>query len=171
MIWILSSSARLASTWQASWDRALAHKLGWDFVDVDIEIEEAARKTISQIFEQSGEVEFRRLETETLKNLTRKVERGMPLVVALGGGAFVQPGNIDILQPKGISIWIDCPFEKLELRIAADVVHRPLARDRESLKKLFEARLPGYQKADHRVDGDHEVEQVVDAILALPIWK
>jgi len=106
-----------------------------------------------------------------IRSLTKKVERGRPVVVALGGGAFVQPGNFEILQPKGISIWIDCPFEKLELRIAADAANRPLARDHESLRRLYDARLPGYLKADHRVDGDREVSEVVDSILHLPIWK
>lgn len=151
--------------------RALAEKLGWDFVDIDAEVEAAAQMTIREIFASQGEPEFRRLETEMIRSLTKKVERGRPVVVALGGGAFVQPGNFEILQPKGISIWIDCPFEKLELRIAADAANRPLARDHESLRRLYDARLPGYLKADHRVDGDREVSEVVDSILHLPIWK
>jgi shikimate kinase len=127
--------------------------------------------TIAQIFDTKGEAEFRRLETEMIRNLTRRIERGMPLVVALGGGAFVQPGNFELLEPRGVSIWLDCPFESLELRIAADAPNRPLARDHESLHRLYTARLPGYVRADHRVEGDHEVTEVVDSILKLPIWK
>jgi shikimate kinase len=151
--------------------RALADRLGWDFVDIDAEVEAAARMSIMQIFETHGEGEFRRLETEMIRHLTRKVERGTPVVVALGGGAFVQPGNFEIVDPKGISIWIDCPFPALEKRIAADVVNRPLARDHESLHRLYEARLPGYLRANHRVEGDRPVQEVVESIMNLPIWK
>jgi shikimate kinase len=151
--------------------QALAHRLGWDFVDIDAEVETAAHMSIREIFESKGEPEFRRLETEMLRHLTKTVERGAPVVVALGGGAFVQPGNFEILQPKGISIWLDCPFEKLEARIGADGPNRPLARDPESLHRLYEARLPGYLKADHRVNGDQAPDEIVDAILNLPIWK
>lgn len=150
---------------------ALADKLGWDFVDIDAEVETAAQMTIREIFETKGEPEFRRLETDMLRQLTKTVERGMPVVVALGGGAFVQPGNFEILQPKGVSIWIDCPFEKLAARIEADAPHRPLAHDAESLHRLYDARLPGYLKADHRVEGDQPPDAIVDEILNLPIWK
>jgi shikimate kinase len=151
--------------------RALADNLGWDFVDIDAEVEAAAQLTITEIFEKQGEAEFRRIETERIRDLIKQVERGTPVVVALGGGAFVQPGNFEMLEPKGISIWIDCPFEVLAARIAADAPNRPLARNRESLHELYEARLPGYMKADHRVDGDRLPAEIVDAILNLPIWK
>ena len=151
--------------------RALADRLGWDFVDIDAEVEAAAQLTITEIFANQGEAEFRRLETEMLRHLTKKVERGTPVVVALGGGAFVQPGNFEILEPKGVSIWIDCPFEVLADRIASDAPNRPLARDPESLRALYDARLPGYLKADHRVDGCNSPAEIVDAILNLPIWK
>jgi shikimate kinase len=151
--------------------QALAEHLGWDFVDIDAEVEAAAHMTIAQIFENHGEAEFRRLETEMILNLTKTIERGMPVVVALGGGAFVQPGNFELMDPKGVSIWIDAPFEALELRIAADAANRPLARDHESLRKLYEARLPGYLRAEHRVDGNKEVGEVVESIMNLPIWK
>ncbi len=77
----------------------LADRLGWDFIDLDTEIESAEGISIAQLFETRGEVEFRRIETEALKKVMHRVERGMPSVVALGGGSFVQPGNTEFASP------------------------------------------------------------------------
>ena len=149
----------------------LAEHLGWDFVDIDAEVEAAAQMSVAQIFETKGEAEFRRLETEMIRNLTRKVECGMPVVVALGGGAFVQPGNYELVAHKGLSIWLDCPFEVLEGRLKADTGTRPLARDHAELRRLYDARLEGYSRADHRIAAGGDVAQIVKSILDLPFWK
>jgi shikimate kinase len=151
--------------------RILADRLGWEFADVDAEIEAAERLTIAQIFEQRGEAEFRRIEKDVLARLLRLIERGMPCVVALGGGAFVQPENADALEDRGISIWLDCPLETIERRIADEMQARPLARDRQAMQRLYEERRAGYSRADFAVDADCEVEAAVEKILALPIWK
>jgi shikimate kinase len=150
--------------------KMLADKLGWDFVDLDSEIEAAEHATIAEIFEGRGEPEFRRIETEMLKNLMRRVEKGAPAVIALGGGSFVQPGNYELLESHGISIWLDCPLEVIQQRIAG-LDHRPLARNPDGLRQLYEERREGYSKADYRVDADCDVELAVDAILQLPFWK
>src|ERR1700733_676890 len=97
--------------------RALADRLGWDFIDLDAEIESAEKATIAEIFESRGELEFRRIETETIRRVMHTVERGLPTVIALGGGSFVQPANAAMLATRGISIWLDCPFEVIEQRI------------------------------------------------------
>ena len=77
----------------------------------------------------------------------------MPTVVALGGGAFVQPGNFDLIGNHGISIWLDCAFEEIRRRLSAERSHAPLARDPERFRQLFEERREGYSRADFRVDG------------------
>ncbi len=82
----------------------LAHRLGWNFIDLDSEIEEAEQTTIAQIFEARGEAEFRRIETEMIRTVRRKVENGMPAVIALGGGSYVEPANAALLENHGISI-------------------------------------------------------------------
>src|SRR5580658_7212392 len=97
--------------------RALADRLGWDFVDLDAEIESAENTTVAEMFESRGEPEFRRIETETIRRVMRRVERGMPSVIALGGGSFVQPANVALLANHGISIWLDCPFDVIAARI------------------------------------------------------
>lgn len=150
--------------------RVLADRLGWDFIDLDTEIEFAEETTIAELFEIRGELEFRRIETEALKNVMRRIERGMPSVVALGGGSFVQPVNTELLEGHGISIWLDCPFETIQARII-EADSRPLARDSERFRRLYEDRRAAYGLATYRIDADCEVERAVDQILGLPCWK
>lgn len=150
--------------------RLLSDRMGWDFVDLDAEIEKSEQSTISQIFDTRGELEFRRIETSMMKQLIRKVECGMPMVLALGGGAFVQPGNYELLENNGLSIWLDCPFEVIITRLTSPET-RPLARNRDLLLVLFENRKVGYAKADFRIDGGGDLETSIQQILDLPIWR
>jgi shikimate kinase len=152
--------------------RVLADRLGWDFIDLDTEIESAEGTSIAQLFETGGEEEFRRIETEALKKVMHRVERGMPSVVALGGGSFVQPGNTQLLEGHGISVWLDCPFETIEQRVRVlEGDTRPLARDPERFRQLYEERRAAYGLANYRVDADCDVETAVEQILGLPCWK
>lgn len=152
--------------------KKLADRVGWDFVDVDSEIEREEQTTIAAIFDSRGESEFRRVETEALRRLVRQIERGMPAVLALGGGAFVREENFEMLENNGISVWLDCSFDSIVQRLAAEANGvRPLARDPEALRNLYEARRPGYSRADYRVDADCDIDRAVEAILELPFWK
>lgn len=152
--------------------KLLAERIGWNFVDVDAQVERSEQTTIDAIFDTRGEPEFRRIETEALRKIVGQVERGMPAVVALGGGAFVREENFELLENNGISIWLDCSLESIARRLAAETNGvRPLARDPEALKRLYESRREGYGRADYRVHADCDVETAVHAILALPFWK
>jgi shikimate kinase len=151
--------------------RLLADKLGWDFVDLDSEIEAREQTSIGQIFELRGEAEFRRMETDMIRYWVRAIERGSPTVISLGGGAFVHPGNFDLMNSHGISIWIDCSFEVIQQRLAEEPADRPLARDPHKFRQLFEDRRELYAKANFRVEGDCDPDKSVDAVLSLPIWK
>src|SRR5579884_1143933 len=91
--------------------RALADELGWPFSDLDLEVEKKAGTSIAQIFEQMGEEMFRRLETDALRARVRQIEAGHPCVVALGGGAFVQPSNWDLVANNGVTVWLDCSMD------------------------------------------------------------
>ena len=150
--------------------RILADRLGWYFIDLDAEIEASEQTTIAQLFESRGEPEFRRIETAMIRNVMHKVECGLPSVIALGGGSFVQPANAELLEHHGISIWLDCPLEKIEQRIP-DPSSRPLARDTDGFRKLYEQRRAAYSRANYRVDTDCDVERAVELILELPCWK
>jgi shikimate kinase len=150
--------------------RLVADKLGWGFVDLDTDIEEREHERVADIFEKRGEAEFRRIETEAIKRWLRKIECGMPTVVALGGGAFVQSVNYEILGNNGISIWLDCSLEVVESRIAG-VDDRPLARDKDAFRRLFDERRALYGRADFRVNGDLECEDAAAEIVDLPLWN
>lgn len=156
---------------KSSVGRLLAHRLGWSFFDIDHEIEAAEKTSITEIFEQRGEEEFRRVESEILRQHVRWVERGRPAVLALGGGAFVEPANRLLLADNGITVWLDCPFDIVSRRVARES-HRPLARDPEKFAALFQNRLEVYRLADVRVaiTGD-DPAVAVDAILNDPSLK
>jgi shikimate kinase len=145
--------------------RLLAHRLGWSFFDTDQEIEAAERTTIAEIFEGRGEPEFRRIETEILRQHLSWIERGRPSVVALGGGVFAQPQNRELLENNGLTVWLDCPLEIITRRVA-QASHRPLARDPEKFAELYRARLEAYRLADLQITiGGDDPTEAVEAIL------
>ena len=150
--------------------RALAEELGWCFVDVDNEIEASEGKSIADIFRERGESYFRDLESETIRRRVSLIEAGDPCVMALGGGAFVQPRNWQVIENNGVTVWLDCELEIIRGRLGEDTT-RPLAQDGSALAKLFEDRRPLYARADFRVEvAMADVAQVVRKILALPIF-
>jgi shikimate kinase len=154
--------------------RALAEELGWEFADLDDDIEQREGMSISQIFDTRGEAEFRRAERVALQERVRSVERGKPCVIALGGGAFLSEENFAIVNNNGVSVWLDCPFSAVERRLAGQHVkynHRPLARDSEKLRELFAVRRTGYERADYCVSVENDDAALTIAkILALPLF-
>ena len=151
--------------------RLLAHRLGWSFFDTDDEIEAAEKMSIAEIFEQRGEPEFRRIETEVLRQHVHWIEHGRPSVLALGGGVFAQPENRRLLEDRGLTVWLDCPFEMVTRRVS-QASHRPLARDPEQFASLFGSRRPSYESADiHIAIGSDDPAEAVDAILRHPLLQ
>jgi shikimate kinase len=148
---------------------ALARSLRYEFTDLDRVIEARAGRTVAEIFAREGEPAFRRAEVEALRSLlgTKRV----PRVIALGGGAFLQPEITGLLQdPSILTIFLDAAPEELYQRCvdSLDAAPRPLLKDLPSFKKLYAARLPFYEKADRRVaTGARNVTEVVSAITAL----
>lgn len=150
--------------------RALADELGWSFIDLDEEIERTQHSTISDIFDARGEAAFRRIETAALRDRVRNVQSGRPQVVSLGGGAFLADENFELVSNNGVTVWLDCPLSQIERRIAGQT-HRPLARDPERLRNLFETRRGGYARADYRIEViDDDIRSAVAQILALPLF-
>ncbi len=150
--------------------KALADELGWRFVDVDSEIEADERRRIREIFLEDGEARFREIETATLRRHVNKVECGEPCVIALGGGAFVQPRNWQLIQNNGVTIWLDCSLDVVLARLGDDS-SRPLAEDRSGLAQLYGDRRPLYGRADYRVEVDtDDIPKIVGRIRQLPIF-
>ena len=150
--------------------RHLANRLGWNFFDSDVEIEQAEKTAISKIFEERGEAEFRRLETNIIRQHVQWIESGRPAVLALGGGAFAQESNRVLVENNGITVWLDCAFARVQERVAQSS-HRPLARDPQAFAALYEARRADYRLADIRVTIESDDPEVtVDAILQHPAF-
>jgi shikimate kinase len=141
--------------------RALAERLGWRAEDIDELIEARERRTVAEIFARNGEPYFRALERDILKLL-------LPLrhvVVATGGGTFMDSENRTAINMDGVSVWLDVPLEELVARLPADG-RRPLAADRAQMERLFAVRQVAYASAQFRVDarGAHP-EAVADRII------
>ncbi len=150
--------------------RLLGDALGWRFVDLDDDIVAAASRPINEIFDELGEETFRRYEMEMLLSRVDAIRRGLPTVLALGGGAFAQPANYRLVSENGVSVWLDCPAIELWRRVERES-HRPLARDRDRFHTLYEARRAAYAQADFRIDvAGLEPDEAIVRILALPIF-
>ena len=151
--------------------RALADEIGWPFVDIDGEIEMRQGKAISKIFAEDGEPAFREIESSVIRTHVQWIEKGQPSVMALGGGAFVQPKNWDLLHNNGVTVWLDCPLDTICKRLGDCDPTRPLSVNREFLAELFEDRRPLYSRADYRVDADTEdTTEIIKRILSLPLF-
>jgi shikimate kinase len=127
--------------------RALAQRLDIPFIDLDERIVAAAGSTIAEMIAREGEAAFRQLETECLRQaITREAA-----VISLGGGAFTQAVNQDLITQAGVSIWLDAPFDLCWERIQRDAVVRPLAANEEAARARFQQRIPIYEQATVRV--------------------
>lgn len=150
--------------------RRLAQKLGLPFRDADHEIEAAAGMTIADIFSIHGEAHFRDGERRVIARL---LQEG-PMVLATGGGAFMNDETRARIAQHGISVWLRADLEVLMRRVRKRAT-RPLLKtaDPEStMRELIAARHPIYATADLTVDS-HETPHdrvVVDIIETLDRW-
>ena len=133
----------------------LADKLGKEFADSDLWIEEKAGKSIPEIFSQDGEHVFRELETQVLGELGKR----SGLVIATGGGCVTQRRNYPLLHQNGRIFWITRRLDKLPTQ------GRPLSQ-LHSLETLYSQRAPLYDGfADYIVDNDSSLESAFDRII------
>jgi len=137
--------------------RRLAARLGMDFLDSDAEFEAAAGCTISDYFARFGEAGFREGERKVIARLLD----GPPVVLATGGGAFIDPATRERIKRTGTSVWIRADLDLL-LKRTVGRDHRPLLKQgdpREILGRLMEARYPVYADADIIVDSTDEIPE------------
>jgi shikimate kinase len=146
--------------------RALSLRLGLPFEDLDDRIQHREGKTIEQIFRESGEAEFRRAETAALRELLGELGSS-PRVVALGGGAFVQPANALLIEGATVhSVFLDAPVNELLRRCEDEARERPLRQDPKQFRDLYEKRRPSYLKAAFRVETSGKDVDTVAAEVA-----
>ena len=142
----------------------LSELLGYKYIDLDKLIENIAQKTINEMFKDDGEQEFRKLETNCLRE-TIKIPS---LVISTGGGIVTKPENWGILR-QGIIIWIDTKQEVALNRLTNDLENRPLLK-REDLSNIytsiFQSRKNLYAQADLRIEVNNEnVDEVAKKII------
>ena len=142
----------------------LAKEIGWKFIDSDDEIVAAAGCSISDIFAIHGEQIFRDVEQRVISRLLH----GEPVVLATGGGAWMQPKVREMIKSDATSVWLRADLDVLVDRVSRRG-HRPLLEQgdkRAILTKLMDERYPVYQEADITVDsGKGPHEKVVKAVL------
>lgn len=147
--------------------RRLAQALKTRFVDSDHAVEEAADMTVADIFELYGEAEFRALERRVVKRL---LERGEAGVVALGGGAFMDPATRELVLRTGHVVWLKAALDVLVERTARKPGKRPLLAEGEPrtiLAELQARREPVYALAhDTVVSGEAPITRVVACVAA-----
>jgi len=144
----------------------LAEMLGVEFRDSDAEIEAAAAMTVPEIFERYGEPHFRDGERRVIARLLA----GKPLVLATGGGAFMNAETRELIKRVAVSVWLRASLDLLVTRTAGRT-HRPLlnrGNPREILAGLIEQRYPVYAEASVTVESQQGLshEQMARRILA-----
>ena len=151
--------------------RRMAARLGVPFRDADAEIELAAGCSIPELFRRYGERHFRDGE----RRVIRRLLAGDPLVLATGGGAFMDPDTRAAIRDSAVSIWLRCRLATLVRRVATRNT-RPLLQGgnpAEILGRLMEQRHPIYAEADMIVDcGEEPPDHTTSKVLqALDDWR
>jgi shikimate kinase len=150
--------------------KRLAEQLGWAVVDTDDLIELRAGKSIKQIFDEDGEIRFRDLEAEVIRESVEKPRQ----VLALGGGAVLRQETRQVLAACSV-VWLQADAQTLADRISNDPVsnsRRPnltAAGGFAEIQQLLAQRQPVYQEtSDYSVDtSGKSPEQLADEIVSL----
>ena len=145
---------------------ALAAKLGKAFVELDALIEKKAGRTIPEIFRQDGEIRFRELEIEAVKEVAGRKNA----VIACGGGVVLNKINVDRLREECVIVYLTAPPEVILQRTAGDNNVRPLLQAPERaarIKELLSFRKPFYERAaDIRIDTSRrDIDAVAERIM------
>ena len=149
--------------------RLLARRLGWEFVDLDDRIRQREGKSVPEIFRDAGEAHFREVEGACLEEVLREQTKGTltraedsqspgmakrrGMVLALGGGAFVQARNQERIREAEVPVvFLDALSDVLYRRCIPQAGERPLLADENQFRQLYESRREGYMTAGVRVD-------------------
>ena len=136
--------------------RALARRLGREFIDCDAEIVRRAGMSIPEIFAKQGEAGFRAIEAQVVSEVCREKGR----VIATGGGAVLREDNVRAMRQNGAVILVERPIEVLPMD------GRPLSTGRQALYDMWQARKPYYlAAADTAIQNDTTLEAAVSAAL------
>lgn len=145
--------------------RLLADRLGWPLLDSDDEIERQTGRSVPEIWKSQGEAAFRAEESKVLADACTSRE---PAVVAVAGGAVLDPANRVLIRKAGLVIWLRAGIPTLGARVGAGQ-GRPLLESQPAaaLARLYESREPLYSELAELVfDVDRlSPPEVVDRII------
>jgi len=149
--------------------RLLAQRLGWPWIDSDVQVEHRAGKPIARIFAEDGEPAFRDLEAAVIADLCRQG----PLVLAAGGGAALRPESRRAMRAAGHVVWLTARPETIHARMTGDATtasRRPSLTDRSALDEivlLLSRREPIYRETAHQqIDTENKTpEELAEEIL------
>jgi shikimate kinase len=148
---------------------ALARRLACAMIDLDRFIKEREGRTAQAIIAEDGEQPFRESESSALRDA---LATGDARIIALGGGAWTIARNRTLIKEHGaFTVWLDAPFELCWRRIKSGDNSRPLARDVEHARRLYEERRSSYDQATLHVRVDEErsadaiAMEIIDALL------
>ena len=151
-------------TGKTSVGKILGKRLSRAVVDVDLYIEAAEKKKISQIFQEEGEAYFRSLEKKAIEEICRRDG----IVITTGGGAVIDSKNLECLKKSGWVVGLFATPQTIFKRVK-DSRHRPLLDGKDKLgeiERLLELRRPFYEKAELRFETDgRSSPQVAELIL------
>ena len=146
--------------------RMLAPRLNMSFIDLDAFIEQRHFKTISQLFEEKGEDEFRKIEHHALL----EVSRFENTVISTGGGAPCFFDNMNIMNVNGLTVYLQLSPEKLLQNLQKGKVKRPLIKNKNDeellhfIEENLEKRKKFYEQAKLIVNPDEDVERIAQWI-------
>jgi shikimate kinase len=134
--------------------KALAERLHWRFLDLDEVVVAREGRGIAEIFRESGEQGFRARESAALQELLRELKAtSTNTVLALGGGAVVEPSNRDsVVSASFPVIFLDAPPHKLFQRCQSQGIERPLLKDLKDFETLYRSRESHYAQLGTRLD-------------------
>ncbi|KAA6334980.1 Shikimate kinase [termite gut metagenome] len=151
--------------------KALARKLNLSFVDIDWFMENRFHKRIRDLFEERGEAGFRELERKIL----HEVAEFEDVIISTGGGAPCFFDNMDVMNRKGSTVFLDVQTDVLFRRLRITSASRPILKDKtdEELRtfiiQALEGRFPFYTQAQYTFNAD-ELEnrwQIDEAVRRL----
>lgn len=145
----------------------LAKRLHWRFLDLDDVVEKRERRSVRDLFRES-EAAFRQAESSALEAVLREIG-SRPTVLALGGGAYVQPDNVARIREAGLPVvFLDAPVEELRRRCAPNAATRPLFANEDQFRRLYQQRREAYLLADFSINTAAKTPSAVaDELIAL----
>lgn len=139
--------------------RELARRRDVAMVDLDDWIIARVGRSPAQLINEDGERAFREIETNALRELLQSGGAG---VIALGGGAWIEEANRDLIeQYRCLTVWLDTPFEICWERIAASEEDRPLGRTREEAEARYNLRKPIYAMAQLHIPVTQNIDELM----------